>query len=194
VETYLVAVSPTTRVIARLRGRRIEMSKVVVFGAMMLLAVSAHAQGKPRKADASLIANLNALENGINKVMETEGSRINFSRWDASIALIDASKAEYETQRGNVDLIRTGISKIKQSGMASSVQLFLIYSSFRNVLGILGDLEKHADQSQKDVALATDLTNMHVGLAGEEIKLDESLLKFLVQDSNDLGKCDGKSY
>jgi hypothetical protein len=170
------------------------MKKAALYAVIMLITGSTHAQGKMRKADANLIANLNAIVDGIDKTMDTEASRINFSRWDASVGLIDSSKTMYEAQKASVGAIHYAISKIKSSGMASAIQLFTIYSNFRNVEESLGGFETSANDSQHDLDLAADLTNLHTKLINQETALRDSVQRLMLQDSNELEKCSGKSY
>jgi hypothetical protein len=161
---------------------------------LMLIAVSAHAQGKMRKADGGLITTLNAIAIGVDKAMDTEGSRINFSRWDAPIGFIDASKGQYEQQKREVVSLHNLISKIKSSGMVSSLHMFFIYRTYRDVRGILTDFERDAHEYQQDSYLAGDLTSIETELFGWEEKLNVFIIKSIIEDSSDLEKCDGKNY
>jgi hypothetical protein len=58
----------------------------------------------------------------------------------------------------------------------------------------LSGFEWDAGERQRDHDLATDLIKINTGLIDEEIKLHDSLIKSMLQDSNDLEKCDGKNY
>lgn len=165
------------------------MKKAALCTVLMLTAISTHAQGRTRKSDASLIANLTAIDDGVSKAMDTEGSRINSSRWDAPIVLIDASQTDYEAQKRAAEGLHSAISVIKSSGVVSSIQLFYVYMNFRNVKDGVGSFERDAEESQHDPALATDLTKIDTELIGEEAKISDSLQQSMVQDANDLAVC-----
>jgi len=166
------------------------MTKVSVMCiAVMLVTISAHAQEKTRNLDTNLLANLNSIENHVNNVMDMEGSRINFSRWDAPVGFIDAAKAAYDAQKVSAKAVHSAISEIKSHASASSIQLFFLYVNFRNLREAVDEFAKDAHEEQRDSSLATDLINLNTKLIAEESKLHDFVQNSILLDASKLADC-----
>jgi hypothetical protein len=165
--------------------RKVVMTLVTV----LLFCHPANAQGQNRKADASVLATLTSIDDGVSSAMEMEGAGINFSRWDAPIALIDAYKNDYESQRMKANTLHSMISQIKSTGIASSPQLFVIYADFRDIRETLVGFEMQAQERQRDTALAIDLTQKNTDLIAKTRDLRDVVTESIAEDASDLGSC-----
>src|SRR5882762_2729571 len=103
------------------------MKKAAMCLTVMLIAVSAHAQSKTRKVDPSLMALLNSIEVGVNKVGTAEDAIMSPGRWKAPAMLISAAKGQYETEKVSAEAVRAIVAKIKSEGVVSSTRLFSLY-------------------------------------------------------------------
>jgi hypothetical protein len=64
---------------------------IVLFPMLLLFSVSIFAQGQPRKVDSNLMALLNSIENGVNKVTSGEDSIMTSGRWKAPAVLVNSA-------------------------------------------------------------------------------------------------------